>query len=103
MCAASRSSPSQAYNAPIFCGPIESELVGSCLVRALAVRQFTPGAGSHLISSESDSAALAPLQQDFYLATALLVLHLSTIARPYVPQVERGLQVELPGRDATGS
>ena len=51
----------RAYNEPIFSGPSESDLVGTCLVRALAVLRVVPEAGSQLISSESDSAALAPL------------------------------------------
>ena len=57
----------RAYNVPIFFDPYISKPVGSCLVRASAVRHFVPESTFQRISSESDSAALAPLQLGFYL------------------------------------
>ena len=46
---------------PIFSGPSLSALVGSCLAGDLRVRRFVPESRDSLVSSESDSAALAPL------------------------------------------
>jgi hypothetical protein len=50
---------------PIFSGPLLSDPVPSCLAGDLRVRRFVPESRNSLVSSESDSAALAPLQQDF--------------------------------------
>jgi hypothetical protein len=51
-----------AYIRPIFSGPPQSLGVESCLVSDFGVRRFAPKSAKPLISSESDSAALAPLQ-----------------------------------------
>ena len=38
----------RAYNVPIFLGPCESDLVGTCLVRALGVLRFVPEAAGRM-------------------------------------------------------
>ncbi len=58
---------------PIFSDPSLSGAHESCLVSDLGVRRFVPESPKPRVSSESDSAALAPLQQDFRGSEARLV------------------------------
>jgi hypothetical protein len=57
----SRMRKSSAPRDHIVSDPHNSPSVRSCLMRSLAVRHFTPESGFKRSSSESDSAALAPL------------------------------------------
>ncbi len=81
-------------------GPIFSELPlsgahESCLVSDSSVGRFVPESPKPRISSESDSAALAPLQQDFCVLEDRLVHNLSTIAT--LKSVQPSLRERSPG------
>ena len=65
---------------PIFSEPALSGAHESCLVSESGVGRFVPESPKPRISSESDSAALAPLQQDFYILTDRLAHKPSTFA-----------------------
>ena len=53
--------PAWSISWSIFSGPLLSAPVESCLAGDLHVRRFVPESRKSLVSSESDSAALAPL------------------------------------------
>jgi hypothetical protein len=84
----------------MFSSPPASLTLAACLVGDLGVQEIVPESFKPLISSESDSAALAPLQQEFCPVTSTLVRIQALVAdslrqrslRERPPGAQQGLQ-----------